>query len=44
MPSKNASNNEGRDYRDGEHMSNHGWFMWLYGKNHRNIVISLQWK
>ena len=42
--SENAINNEGRDYQDGEHMYNHGWFMWLYGKKHRNIVISLQLK
>ena len=24
--------------QDGEHMYTHGWFMWMYGKNHHNIV------
>ena len=24
--------------QDGEHMYIHGWFMWMYGKNHHNIV------
>ena len=28
----------------GEHMYIHGWFMWIYGKNHHNIVISFQLK
>ena len=28
----------GRGIQDGEHMYTHGWFMWLYGKNHYNIV------
>ena len=28
----------GRRFQDGEHMHTHGWFMWLYGKNHHNIV------
>ena len=22
------------EFQDGEHMYTHGWFMWLYGKNH----------
>ena len=42
---------EGRDWerggmecQDGEHMYTHGWFMWMYGKNHHNIIISLQLK
>ena len=25
--------------QDGEHMYTHGWFMWMYGKNHHNIVM-----
>ena len=28
----------GREVQDGEHMYTHGWFMWMYGKNHYNIV------
>ena len=28
----------------GEHAYTHGWFMPTYGKNHHNIVISLQLK
>ena len=28
--------------QDGEHMYTHGCFMSIYGKNHYNIVISLQ--
>ena len=28
----------GRGVQDGEHMCTHGWVMWIYGKNHRNIV------
>ena len=31
-----------RGVQDGEHMYTHGWFMSMYGKNHHNIVISLQ--
>ena len=27
-----------RRVQDGEHMYTHGWFMWMYGKNHYNIV------
>ena len=27
----------GSGVQDGEHMYTHGWFMWMYGKNH-NIV------
>ena len=27
-----------RESQDGEHMYTHSWFMWMYGKNHRNIV------
>ena len=30
--------------QDEEHMYTHGWFMSRYGKNHYNIVISLQLK
>ena len=32
----------GRGVQDGEHMYTHGWFMSMFGKNHYNIVISLQ--
>ena len=28
----------GRGVQDGGHMDTHGWFMWMYGKNHYNIV------
>ena len=28
----------GRGFQDGEHMYTHDWFMWMYGKNHHNIV------
>ena len=28
----------GREGQNGEHMYTHGWFMWLYGKKHHNIV------
>ena len=28
----------------GEYMYTHGWFMSVYGKNHHDIVISLQLK
>ena len=31
----------GRGVQDGEHMYTCGWFMWMYGKNHYNTVISL---
>ena len=34
----------GRGIQNGEHMYTHGWFMWMYGKNHPSIVISLQSK
>ena len=34
----------GMEGQDGEHMYTHGWFMWMYGKNHHNIVISFQLK
>ena len=34
----------GREVQDGEHMYTHGWFLWMYGKNDHNIVISLQLK
>ena len=34
----------GSGVQDGEHMYIHGWFMSMYGKNHHNIVISLQLK
>ena len=33
----------GRGVQDDEHMSTHGWFMSMYGKNHYNVVkYSLQ--
>ena len=28
----------GREGQDGEHMYTHGWFMWMYGKNHYNTL------
>ena len=28
----------GREAQDGEHVYTHGWFMWMDGKNHHNIV------
>ena len=28
----------GRGVQDVEHMYTHGWFMWMYGKNHYNTV------
>ena len=28
----------GSGVQDGEHMYTHGWFMWMYGKNHHIIV------
>ena len=28
----------GMEGQDGEHMYTHSWFMWMYGKNHHNIV------
>ena len=28
----------GRGVEDGEHRYTHGRFMWMYGKNHHNIV------
>ena len=34
----------GREGQDEEHMYTRGWFMWMYGKNHHNTVISLQLK
>ena len=27
-----------RGVQDGGHMYTHGWFMWMYGKNHHNIA------
>jgi len=27
-----------REGQDGEHMYTHGWFMWMYGENHYNII------
>ena len=33
-----------RRVQDGEYMYTHGWFMSVYGRNHYNIVISLQLK
>ena len=32
----------GSGVQGGEYMYTHGWFMSMYGKNHYNIVISLQ--
>ena len=34
----------GSGVQDEEHMYTHGWFMSMYGKNHYNIIISLQLK
>ena len=34
----------GRGVPDGGHMYTRGWFMSMYGKNHYNVVISLQLK
>jgi len=34
----------GRGLQDEEHMYTHGLFMSMYGKNHYNIIISLQLK
>ena len=28
----------GREDQDGQYMYTHGWFMWMYDKNHHNIV------
>ena len=28
----------GREVQDAEHMYTYDWFMWMYGKNHHNIV------
>ena len=28
----------GRGFRNGEHMYTHGWFRWMYDKNHHSIV------
>ena len=28
----------GRGVQDGGHMYTHGWFMWIYAKNHYNII------
>ena len=28
----------GRGVQDGEHMYTRDWLMWMYGKNHHNIV------
>ena len=28
----------GRESQDGEHMYTRGWFIWMYGKTHYNIV------
>ena len=29
--------------QDGEHMYTHSWLMWMYGKNHHNIIKQKQW-
>ena len=34
----------GSGVQDGGHMYTHGWLMSMYGKNHYNIIISLQLK
>ena len=34
----------GMEVQDGGHVYTHGWSMSMYGKNHYNIVISLQFK
>ena len=34
----------GKEAQDGEHVYTHGWFISMHGKNHYNIVISLQLK
>ena len=34
----------GRDVGGGSGWGTHGWFMWMYGKNHYNIVIRFQLK
>ena len=31
----------GREGLDGEHMYTHGWYIWMYGKNHHNTVKQL---
>ena len=28
----------GSGVKDGEHIYIHGWFMWMYGKNHHNFL------
>ena len=28
----------GSRVQDGGHVYTHGWFMWMYGKNHHNII------
>ena len=28
----------GSGVQDGKYTYTHGWFMWMYGKNHQNIV------
>ena len=28
----------GKGIQDGNTLYTHGWFMWMYGKNHHNIV------
>ena len=30
----------GRDGQDREHMYTHGWFIWMYGKNHHNAAAA----
>ena len=34
----------GKGVQDGEHMYTHGLFVSMYGKNHYNIIMSLQLK
>ena len=34
----------GKGVQGAGHVYTHGWFMSMYGKNHYNIVISLQLK
>ena len=32
----------GKEGQDGKHMYTHGWFMWMYGKNHLKNKIKCQ--
>ena len=37
-PERGDGEGGGGEGQDGEHMYTHGWFMWMYAKNHHNIV------